>query len=297
MDSNELLLSVITKIYNKTEDEVKPLIFNDKGELTEDAFDTIVGLDVAKVTRLKKENNKFDDGYGKGVKETAEKIEKHFKESLGVSVDGNYEAIAEAVKEQMTNTKAKGKDITEDDIKKHPYFLQMEKNYVPKVEHEKVVNEYGQYKSTIDRTLKVDRVKEKAYNNLNNKWKVAFPQDSKRKETLVNAYIRDVTSFDDVEIQEDGQIIVIKNGKRVEDAHGNVLPFDKYTEEIATGYFEFLKQDAKGGAGNKNEGGGGATKTYSFTSKQELAEAYDKLTTDDERKQFIKDTAHIKFTS
>ena len=291
MTAEELFISFLTKVYNKTEDEVKPLIFDDKGEINADAFETLTGMDTARVTRLKGDSNgKFDDGYSKGKKETAEKIEKHFKESLGLDIEGNYEAISEATKELMATSKAKGKDITEDDIKKHPAYLKIEKEYVPKTEHEKLLQDYDNYKKNIDRKIKFDKAKKIAMNELETFRPDFTPYNDapQIKQNLIQSYVSGIDSLDDIEFDDSDNIIaIVKGGKRVEDAHGNPMTFTKYNQERAGNYFKFLKQSEKGSAGNSNDGN--TTKAQTFASKDEYTEAYSKLNTPEEKQQFLKD--------
>ena len=83
----DLTLGVLTKMFNKTEDELGELIF-DGEEIKEGALDALLGLDAERISRIKKEasgdsTKKFDDGYKKATKEVMGKFEADFKEKTG----------------------------------------------------------------------------------------------------------------------------------------------------------------------------------------------------------------------
>ena len=83
-------------------EEIKPLIYNDKGEINEQAFETLTGLDGAKVQRLKSEAAlKFDNGYNKGKSESFTDAEKMLKETFGVNDDLPYPELLLKIKESI----------------------------------------------------------------------------------------------------------------------------------------------------------------------------------------------------
>ena len=49
---SELLLKVATKLFNKTEEELKPLIFDEEGKELDTAFENLLYLDTARVQRI-----------------------------------------------------------------------------------------------------------------------------------------------------------------------------------------------------------------------------------------------------
>ena len=277
MTEAELLLALSTKFFNQTEDELKPLIYGEGETVLDNAFDAIAALDTARIKRLKDEQTKkYNDGHGKGKAETATEIEKYYRELFNVADEGNYEVIATAIKEQLSK-KPVGKEITEDDIKKHPVYLNLEKNYVPKDIHEALVTEHTQFKTGIDRRIKIDNAKKRALYDLES-FKPDYTPYSDTpiiKQTLTDTYLREIESVDDIEFDEKGEIIaVIKDGKRVEDGHGNVKPFSDFTKEIAGKYFKFLKQDPKGGAGNGTPAGNPHATSYVFKDRDDAVKQY-----------------------
>jgi len=282
-----LLLSVLTKVYNKTEDELKPLILNDKDEVIETAFETIVAMDAAKVSRFKAENKtKFDAGYSKAKEEVLTDAEKKLRDTFGIADELPFDELLPKIKETST---AKSK-LTVDDVKKHPEYLALETTRVKKEDHEKVVNEFADYKKNIDRTMKIAKAQDKAMVLLE-KFKPDFKpyEDAPQiKSNLLNAYKKSIEEFDDFEITET-DIVAIKNGKRVEDDHGNPVSFETICKNNASGLFKFLVQDPKDGVQNRNDDS--STQTKKFSNKEEMTRAYNAIPeTDVEgRKKFLKE--------
>ena len=87
---NDLLMSVFTKFFNKTEDELTELLFEGEGEdrkLKDGAAESLIALDEEKVKRIREgasgdATKKFDEGYNKAKKEVLSKFEVAFKEKL-----------------------------------------------------------------------------------------------------------------------------------------------------------------------------------------------------------------------
>jgi hypothetical protein len=98
------------------------------------------------------------------------------------------------------------------------------------------------------------------------------------KQNLVNSYVGEIDTLEDIQYDENDNIIaIIKNGKRLEDEHGNPVTFTGYNKTRASNYFKFLKQDAKGGAGNKNDPGNHSNTSSVYKTKEELLNAYEEM--------------------
>jgi hypothetical protein len=289
MTVNDLFLSFVTKVFNKSEDELKPLIF-DGEEIKDQAFETLVGLDTARVKRLKSESTeKFNNGYSKGKAETAEEFEKTLREHFGISEELPFIELLPKVKEQFS---AKSK-LTSDDIKMHPEYLALETSRVPKEKYEALSNEFEVYKKTIDRKIKFDKVWERA-EPLIESFNADWPSDPKIKSNLKALMKKDFESFEDAEFI-DNDIILKKDGKRVEDEHLNPIKFPDITKGILTNYVTLKVQDAKGNAGNQNKPGASNVQGYNFANKTEMIDTYNKITDEKEKKEFLIKTRDIRF--
>ena len=84
----------------------------------------------------------------------------------------------------------------------------------------------------------------------------------------------------DYELQ-DGRIIALKDGKRIEDAHGNLKTFEAFTVELAEQNFDFKAQDYKENGGNRNSSNV-VVVTEKPTTEAEYAAALDKYNSNSE---------------
>lgn len=248
METNELLMSLATKVYNKTEDEVKSLIY-DGETIRDNAFDNLLTLDAARVSKFKADQQTyFDNGYKKAQSEVLGKAEKTFKEKTGFNAEAEtFEALIEQY--QLEQAKNKKTTLKDEDIKVHPLYLELEKSRVPKEQYEQTRQEFENYKTKIERDKKFDIVKQKAIQVLANEKLREY--DPKIKNNLTNLFLKEFEAYDDVNVDGDA-LILMKDGKRIEDAHGNIIPFESIVKSKITDYFEILKQDPKGSAGNNN---------------------------------------------
>lgn len=271
MTELEILKYSLTKMFGKTDDELTALLFDD-GKLKDDAGDVILQLNEEKVAKLKKDrDDNFDKGYKKAEKEVKTNVEKQFKELTGYTKDAeNFEALVKNYIED--EGKKKGKTpVTDDDIKKHPLFLQLEQTRVPKEDHDKIIKEFADFKNNVSRNQTLSKIKAKAWEVIAAKNPI-LPTNQAIAGTIKAKFMDEFSGYDYEEV--DGKIVIIKDGKRWEDQHGNVKPFEGVVMDIAANFFEFQAQNDKGNAGNG--GGGGSTVTATPRTQTELKAIFSK---------------------
>lgn len=263
----KLLVAYLAKVNGQTEDEVASLILEKKADGTYDedkvldgGLDAILAKDTERVTKLKGEDpaKKFTEGLNKGKKEALEGLEKQLREAYGVDEDSKLKG-AELVKAVVEKTKAplKAGDLKDDDVKKHPVYLQLEaaKNKAledAKAEHEAKVKEIETGHAKKETLQGVKSEVFKAFDALK-------PVLSKDAAKAARSRERFAAQFEGYtyEKQADGSYLIIdKDGKRLEDKHGNPKKLNDLVKETAEQEFEFVAQDPKGNGGN---GGGGGT--------------------------------------
>ena len=254
--SKALLVGFLTKAYNKTEDEINALIFNGD-EVKDTALQSLIDLDALKVSKFKNEQTKmFDNGYKKAQKEVLTDYEKKVKESLSFESDLAGDDFIESLKSEFEKSKASaGKSkLTDDDVKKHPVFIDFEKR--AKKEKEEAIaakeNEFTHFKTGIERTNKLSIVKTKAvdvFTSLNPILsKVPAIAENQKK-----MFLREFDNFG-YEIAEDGDIVILnEKGERLENKNSYPITFPEFVKTKAESLFEFAVQDAKGGTGNKKD--------------------------------------------
>lgn len=240
---------IATKLLNLTEDEVVSKFF-DGDELKATAADELLSVVETKIKAAKQvEVEAFNKGFKKAEAKYKSEAENTIKEVLGIEItDG--EDLSEAVTKWHAESKKTKTTLTDDDVKKHPLYRQLEKERVPKEEHEKMLAEFDSYKSQAAKREVLAQIKPKVWGVVT-QMNPKLPTDTKVAETYRNMFLN---SFDEYDYQiENDDVLILKDGKRVEDSYGNPLKFHDFVKANATNYFEFNKQQATGGAGNKNE--------------------------------------------
>ena len=244
-----VLMSFVTKAYNKTETELNDIICDETG-VKQDAFENLLTLDSAKVKKLKGDSQAmFDKGYQKAEAEIKSKVEKAFKEKTGFNEEAeNFEELLDKYVEQQAK---KTTPATDDDVKKSQAYLALEKEFtkykgesIPKAEHEKFVNE-------ITRKEKLSKVKEAAL-KLRNEFNFEKAENTTVQSKRDEYFLRDITDEYDFEPSGENDFVIIKDGKRLEDEHGNLIKFSDFVAKKTAEHFVILKQSPKDSAGNKN---------------------------------------------
>jgi hypothetical protein len=244
MKERDLLIGVLTKTHTKTEDELNNIIYDDKGSIRPDALDALLNTNAEKVKRIQSDaiETGFNNGYKKGTAESLSDLEKRFKDKFGFSSENKGLDLFEewAAKTAKSN-------LTVDDVRKHPAFLELEKNSVNRAEYENVKKEYDTFRTNLERQKVMDRVSKKALNVLDKLDPVIEDNPTvarKRREIFLNEF----SKFD---YEFDGDFIIpMKDGKRVVDKHGNALGFETLTKDIGSEHFVFNKQSYKQNSGN-----------------------------------------------
>jgi hypothetical protein len=275
MDLLQLILHIITKQFNLTEDEAKGLIY-DGDKIKADAADTILNKAAEKVTKLKQDaTDNFNKGHQKATQELMPKVEKTFKDITGFTTEAtDFEDLIKKYKEEVTKKKAT--DLKDDDVKRHPLYIALETERVPKTEFETLKGEYEGYKKNVVREQVLGKVREKA-------WAIVAPKviESANKavaDTRRQDFLSKFGQFDFDE--QEGKVIVLKEGKRLEDAHGNVKPFETFVTEVAQLNYEFKGQSDKGQTGN--EGDETVVITETPKTEKELNAVYNKYASNSE---------------
>jgi hypothetical protein len=262
MNEKDLMMGVLTKFFNKTEDEISDLIYGKDGEdvvLKEDAAEALISLDEARVKRLRDESGegatkKFDEGYKKAQKEVLTRFEKDIREKFGVESDkSGIDLVADVV-----SGASKGDKITLDKIKTHPDFLKIEKEWADVKEKElaSVREEFESFKNSIEHSKVMENVRSAAKKEFL-KLNPVLSQDPAKAESQTELFL---SGFNKYGYDLVGDDIIVKNGDtRLEDKHGNPVKFSSFVKEKADELFDFRKQEDRESPGNRT--GGAGTKT------------------------------------
>lgn len=250
---DKLIQGLLEKAYNKTPEEISELLYtkSDDSEeevLREDALDLVLDLDGQRVADLKT-NAKPNKDTIKNLRdqmrsEVMTDFEAKVKAEYGIESSKQGLDLVHEVVQQASDC-----DISDEKIKTHPVFLQMEETKNGEIEA--LQQEYNDYKLNQDRRTRLDGVKRdvlKIFASLN-------PIESENT-TVANTRREDfLHKFDnyDYEVKDGGGHFVMKDGNRVEDKHGNPIKFEDHVKQIASVHYDFA-QSSGSNSGNKDTG-------------------------------------------
>lgn len=275
MNEKDLLLGVLTKTLNRSEQEITELLYQKDGDeyvLKEGVVDEVLNLDSARVESIKKNapvpKDRLDNEFKRGQKEALKKLEDTVKDKY--SFDSEKLGI-DLIDDIIADKSKVTKKITDDDVKKHPLYLDLEKSRVAKDEHDRVIKEFNDFKNNIEKTQKFSAVKDKA-GSLLDSMKPIVSENPAVAKTRRDDFLSKFESYD-YQIDGDNIIILKPDGSRLEDGHGNPLPFEAHVKNVAVLNYEFPKQNDKGNGG----GDGGDNKTFNFAVPKNDAEYRDAI--------------------
>lgn len=282
------------KVFGMTDDEVQTLFEKtDEGDvLKNDAIDLLTKRDADLKKELQKRlkdehkvelTKKWDEAYSEAKKKERQKLEQEIKEKYGLDTDKfGVDLVDEIVSSLGTKTT---------DIKTHPDYLKLERqlqsDFVPKTELEKAMSEFEGFKQTVQKEKVVGRVTEdarKIFRGLNPK----LSEDAKRAANQEADFLRKLQSLD-YELQEDGNHVILKDGKRLENENLNAIGFSDFVKTLTLEYFDVAEQPVKGGSGFQTQTGS----VSQWKTKAEFMTDYSKETNPEKRIQMM-DSAKAK---
>lgn len=285
MTEKELLAGFLSKTLNMDAAGVASL-YNEDGSLKPNALTMLEEKDIERVKKLKPDETAiFNDAHKKAKAEILKGLEKEFSDKTSFKSDKKGIELFLAYAEDQR--KKAGDQLTEDEIKKHPLFI----STVDKLNEEKT--KAIEAKETEFNTFKKELSKKETFSSVSQKALEAFhalkpilskdPIKAKAQEEL---FIKQLQGHD-YEIQGD-KIIVLKEGKVLEDPHGNRIPFEKIIRQTAETYYDFHVTDPKSSPGNGKAEPSGQQQKFQVVvpkNEQEYAKAIiDKTKTVEERK-------------
>lgn len=273
----EFIAGVLSKTLNLDTDGVAAL-YNTDGTIKDEALTQILDLDVKRISAIKPDVKKhFDEGYKKAQSEILSKRDKELVDKFGIKSDKiGVELINDIVAEQV---KKAGVELNDDAVKKHPVYistvdkLTKDKDDAVKAESEKLT----QFQTEQKKKETFSNVSSKALEHFNS-LKPILSQDQSKAKNQMNDFVEKLKGFE-YEVQEDGRIVVLKDGKVLEDAHGNRIPFEKVVKETADRYYDYHQADKRAAPGNgKDPAENGSGKSPLTAPKNE--EEYNKTLAD-----------------
>lgn len=245
----ELIAGFLSKTLNIDATGVAALYNADGSELNADALDSLLTKHATWVKGIKPDVQKhFDEGYKKAQSEVAKKVEKKIADAIGIETDKIGDEFISEV-ETAFAAKATATPLTEDAVKQHPVFKTREKELLKQVKeaNDKAIAEVEKVTKENQRKEILSKVRKKAIAETLSKKPLNISADAAKADKQLQLLVSNHLDGYDYEVSEDGEITGIsKDGKRLEDPHGNPITFDGLLTTIYNNNgLEFQKVDPK----------------------------------------------------
>lgn len=263
-----IITGLLSKAYNFDNGKIAELFKDGETELSEDQqkeiLQKLLDEDAQRVENIKKSVDKkdaFQDGFKKAKSEVLTDFEKGLKEKFGVESDKTgLELVEEVVSKKSEG--GQGGDVTEDAIKRSKVFQDMESNLkkqitTVKTEYETKINEIQDGYKAEQTFSNVSQKALQIFNGLN----PILPQNKTVADNQVKFFVNSLKDFK-FDVQDERIVVMDKDGKVLEDGHGNSRSFEDIVKETASGLFEFKANNGGSGSGNGGQGQGGSGSSY-----------------------------------
>ena len=263
-----IITGLLSKAYNFDNGKIAELFKDGETELSEEKqteiLNKILEIDAQRVENIKKSVDKkdaFQDGFKKAKSEVLTDFEKGLKEKFGIESDKTgLELIEEVVSKKSEG--GQGGDVTEDAIKRSKVFQDMESNLkkqitTVKTEYETKINEIQDGYKAEQTFSNVSQKALQIFNGLN----PILPQNKTVADNQVKFFVNSLKDFK-FDVQDERIVVMDKDGKVLEDGHGNSRSFEDIVKETASGLFEFKANNGGSGSGNGGQGQGGSGSSY-----------------------------------
>ena len=281
MTDRELLLAYLGVTLNLSPDSIAESLYkkSDDGtqtdEIQEGALEALKSLDKERITKIKPDTKTFfDNGYKKAQVEISEKYEKMIREKTGVDDnDLKGEELLLAGLEKVAKPK-----LEDDKVKLHPLFISREKELLKLAEDLKAegVNALEEFKSQQVKAQRIQLAQGKAKDILLS-MKPVLEEDQRIADRRIKNFLNEFSNLEYEDVN--GELVPIKDGKRLENDQFHPVSFDKLVKDLAADNFLFQVQDPKGNGGNQNQPGQQRTAPVGkWASKTEFEDAYFKET-------------------
>lgn len=250
---SDVLKAVLKTVFGSTDEQIAGILAKPDEEQTAE----ILEIDRSRVAAFKdKETKAFDNGHKKGKGETLTEREKELRSKFEIDDDTlTGDNLIEQIVLKKSGSGSGGKTkLTDDEIKAHPLYIALQEQAKKDVKAKETEWEtkYNAYESNIARNERLGKAKAQAETILNGMNPI-LPKNADVASNLKNLFGSQLEDYD-YDFQE-GVIVVKKDGKVVEDAHGKRVNFEDIVKNISGKFFEFAESTERGNAGNDNRKG------------------------------------------
>lgn len=263
-----IITGLLSKAYNFDNGKIAELFKDGETELSEDQqkeiLQKLLDEDAKRVEAIKKSVDTkpaFQDGFKKAKSEVLTDFEKGLKEKFGIESDKTGLELVEEVVSKKSEGGQSG-DVTEDAIKRSKVFQDMESNLKKQIKQTETdyQNKINEIQDGYKAEQTFSNVSQKAlqiFNGLN----PILPQNKTVADNQVKFFVNSLKDFK-FDVQDERIVVMDKDGKVLEDGHGNSRSFEDIVKETASGLFEFKANNGGSGSGNGGQGQGGSGSSY-----------------------------------
>ena len=288
---DKIFLEFLAKTLNITIEQAAELLYEDPNAtekvLKNDALAAILQKDADRVKAIKeglgidpqKEKDLRDEGYRRAEKEIMTNFEKSVREEYGIESEAQGVELIKAVVQKSVQG-VKGGELTDDKVKAHPLYTQLEKRM-----NDELAKLKTDHQSQID-NMKAEHEKEGTLSKVKGIAKTMLasfnPLIAENTVVAANRETDFLEKFAGYDYQFDDKgnvsLIIDKDGKRLENAQGHAVKFNDFVKEKADLYYEYKKQDQKGDPnGGTNDGQNPPAGGSKFNIPKSEEEYYQKL--------------------
>lgn len=261
-NAEKLLRALLGKGYKMPKTEIDKLLSEETTD--EDGETQVIEGDVTRIGKLTqpKKGETFQDGYKKAKAEVLTQLEDQVKEKFEIESDATGVELIEFIVTEKGKGAGKPKDLTDDDVRKHPVYQTLEKGHKAalKAKDTEWQTKYDEREATFKKGETFSTVSSYALAKLA-KMNPVIPGSPTIAQNLQKSFLEGLKQYD-YEVQDNGNRIVMltKDGKVADDGHGHSLEFDAFLQGHAAGYYEMKANNggSNGGNGNPDKEKGGA---------------------------------------
>lgn len=248
MEIKDLLNGFLGKTLNMPAEKVASL-FNEDGTVKDTSLNEILALDTTRVQTFKSEaTSEFDNGYKKAQREVLELREKEIREKFGINSNKKgLELIDEIVTAKAGQTVA----LEPEKVKLHPEYIKLQDELNKRLQETETTwkEKYDSREKEIANEKTFETISKKADSLLAGKY--ALPEDLKLSNNQKKLLLMELKEYG---FQPNGEdfVIVDKDGKVKNDAHGNRISFETLINDIASNYWPKLDGQQRQGSGANN---------------------------------------------
>ncbi|MGG5486261.1 hypothetical protein [Gaetbulibacter sp. PBL-D1] len=261
--------------YKTSEDDIINILPENEENFDETKFlEAFLKLDKDRIEAIgQKGKDKFTEGYNKAKKEERVAFEKEIKDTFDIDEDLIGIDLVKKVVELKSETSKKGAGkLSDDEIKSHPTVIKLltEKEKAHKDDIQKIKEDNEQVILGMKKERVFGNVSKKALALLD-EMNPVLSENPKVANNQRNYLLDRLKGYDWQPTENDDDYIPLKDGKRVEDAHGHGISFNDLVKGAASDLYDFKQSDKRDTPPGGGSGGGSGSGNHKFKSEDEYA--------------------------